>query len=132
MDDKKLAFLLEKYGFVELDIEDDRTDKRLTIVSIKIAKEYNELLDRIACRYGTPKSELIRRALDKYIFSQKDLNEEEIEEGSKILADGELVSISFKIEEKKIDSLLYKGYFNGLTISDLIRYSIFRMLSEME
>ncbi len=132
MDDERLALLLEKYGLVELDIEDEKTGKRTTTVSIRIGEVYNKLLESIACRYGTQKSELIRKALDKYIFSQNEVSKDEIKKGSRELERGELDSISFRIEEKKTNMLLYKAYFNGLTISDLVRFSIYKMLSEME
>jgi len=121
---------LKKNGYVELPLRGQLSSKTAVVVSGKVTKKYNKLLDDIAYQRGITKSDIIREAIEKYILSNKQLNRTEIEFASNKLSNYPLSMITVRIYNEPHSQLISLASHERLHMTDLMRYAIFRLLNE--
>ena len=123
---------LEKNGYVELPLKGQLSLKTAIVVSGKVTKKYNKLLDDIAYQRGVTKSDIIREAIEKYILSNKQLNRTEIDFASNKLSNYPLAMITVRIDNKSHSQLTSLASHERLHMTDLMRYAIFCFLRDQQ
>jgi len=121
---------LKKNGYVELPLRGQLSSKTVVVVSSKVTKKYNKLLDMIATQRGITKSDVIRVAIEKYVLPNNQLNRAEIEFASNKLSNYPLSMITVRIDNEPHSRLMSLASHERLHMTDLMRYAIYCLLRD--
>ena len=121
---------LKKNGYAELPLRGQLASSTAVVVSAKVSKTYNKIIDELAKQRGLTKSDAIRAAIEKYVLTNDHPNRTEIEYASNKLSNYPLSMITIRIERDKHSQLVSLASRYKLHMTDLMRYAVFQLLNE--